>query len=246
MYEKELQNLGLSEKESKVYLTALEMGAETAQNIAKKANINRATTYVQIDSLKLKGLMSEFEKGKKTFYVAESPERLSGLLNLFEKELELKKSEADRILPGLLDMFSGMGERPKVRFFEGIEGARAMDEEMLHVKSNIVWGLIDLDKLFNYYPGQEEVTKYRIQKKIKSKIIYTRSQGPLATANDPDHFREAKFVAKEKMPLSAEINIYDNKVSMITYNSRIVGVIIDNQNIADTVRSLFEFVWRTL
>ena len=55
MYEKELQDLGLSEKEAKVYLTALEMGAETAQNIAKKANVNRATTYVQIDSLKAKG-----------------------------------------------------------------------------------------------------------------------------------------------------------------------------------------------
>lgn len=73
MYEKELQNLGLSEKEAKVYTTSLELGPDTVQNIAKESGINRATTYVQIGTLKEKGLISEFEKGKKTYFVAESP-----------------------------------------------------------------------------------------------------------------------------------------------------------------------------
>lgn len=40
MYEKELISFGLSEKEAKVYLAALELGAETAQNLSKKAGIN--------------------------------------------------------------------------------------------------------------------------------------------------------------------------------------------------------------
>ena len=93
MYEKELQHLGLSEKEARVYIASLELGADTAQHIAQKATINRATTYVQIEALKKKGLMSEFEKGKKTLYVVESPDRLQSLLRVFEKELDLKKAK---------------------------------------------------------------------------------------------------------------------------------------------------------
>ncbi len=72
MYEKELQNLGLTEKEARTYLASLELGPETAQNIAKKTGINRATTYVQIESLKKRGLMSEFEKGALDILVATS------------------------------------------------------------------------------------------------------------------------------------------------------------------------------
>ena len=131
MYEKELVSLGLSEKEAKVYLAALDLGPETVQKIAQKAGVNRPTAYVQIESLKEKGLMSQFEKGKKTFYVAESPERLSSLLNAFEKELEFKRAETSRILPALLDVFAGAGERPKVRFLEGVEGLKTIKQEFL-------------------------------------------------------------------------------------------------------------------
>jgi sugar-specific transcriptional regulator TrmB len=247
MYEKELQNLGLSEKESKVYLTALEMGAETAQNIAKKANINRATTYVQIDSLKLKGLMSEFEKGKKTFYVAESPERLSGLMNVFEKELDLKKSEVGRILPGLLELFAGMGERPKVRFFEGMEGTKSMDEDFLNMKGKNVMGILDLDKLFAFFPNHESgLTRQRIEKKIQSQIIYTRDEGQMPNASDPNKLRQAKFLPKDKLMIGSDVSIYDNKVSIVTYKAKPIGVVIENEDIANTMRTLFKLIWNSI
>ena len=42
--DKELQKIGLSEKEAKVYLAALELGQASVQNIARKAEVNRATT----------------------------------------------------------------------------------------------------------------------------------------------------------------------------------------------------------
>jgi HTH-type transcriptional regulator, sugar sensing transcriptional regulator len=152
MYEKELINLGLSEKESKVYLAALELGPETAQKIAQKAGINRPTAYVQIESLKNRGLMSQFDKGKKTFYVAESPERLSSLLNVLEKELEFKKVETERVLPSLLNLFAGKGERPKVRFLEGVEGLKTIQQEFLRSKEKKIVGLTNLDELYNLVP----------------------------------------------------------------------------------------------
>ena len=139
LYEKELQALGLSEKEAKVYLAALELGPDTVQNIAKKAGINRPTAYLQIESLKQKGIISEVEKDSKVLIMAESPERLSSLLNTYEKELEFKKKELERILPNLSELFTGTGEKPKVKFYEGRGGIRAIEEDFLKTKSKEIY-----------------------------------------------------------------------------------------------------------
>ena len=52
---KELQDMGLSEKEAKIYLASLEIGRATADQLAKQAKIVRSTTYVQLESLMKKG-----------------------------------------------------------------------------------------------------------------------------------------------------------------------------------------------
>ncbi|MBI4160382.1 MAG: hypothetical protein HY506_00550 [Candidatus Yanofskybacteria bacterium] len=246
-YEKELKNLGLTDKEALVYLASLELGAETVQNIAKKAGINRATAYLQIESLKERGLMSEFEKGKKTFFVAESPEQLSRLLNIWEKELEFKKAEVNRILPALQNIFAGAGERPKVRFLEGLEGARTLQADFLSVKDKKIESFVNLDKLFEVFPEHErEYSKNRIEKQIESKVIYTRKEGPLGDATDAAKLRIAKYMPLDQFPVSSDITIYDNKVAFATYKVKNIGVVIESKEIADTMRILFYAIWATL
>jgi HTH-type transcriptional regulator, sugar sensing transcriptional regulator len=247
MYEKELQNLGLSEKEAKVYTTALELGPDTVQNIAKQSGINRATTYVQIGSLKDKGLMSEFEKGKKTYFVAESPDRLKNLLSSIEKELAVKKTEAASIIPGLLSLFEGMGERPKVRFFEGLEGSRAMHQDLLTTKNKVTQGFLCLDDLFSFFPEyQHEFTDYRIKKKISSHVIYTQKGGPREDAVDKNQLRIAKYLPPDKFPINGSITLYDDKVAITTYKGKPIGVIIEDKTIADTVKAIFYWMWENI
>ncbi len=245
MYEKELQNLGLSEKEAKVYTTSLELGAETVQNIAKSSGINRATTYVQIDSLKEKGLMSEFEKGKKTYYVAENPNRLKNLVTAIEKELALKKTEVNSIIPNLVSLFEGMGERPRVRFFEGMEGAVAVRQEFLKAKTKLIYGIIDYDQLFDLYPEQQgEYTDIRAKKGIKTRTFYVAKQ-PVPDANSKKFLREAKYISSSKIKIGASITLVDDKVAISTYSVNPICVIIENEVIANTVRSMFELAWNS-
>ena len=73
----ELSHVGLSDKEAAVYLAAMELGPAVVQDIAKKAEVNRATTYVMIESLASRGMMSTFVKGKKRYFAAEPPERFT-------------------------------------------------------------------------------------------------------------------------------------------------------------------------
>ena len=248
MYERELQTLGLSEKEAKVYLSALELGASTVQNIAKKSGVNRATTYVQIESLKEKGLVSEFEKGKKTFYVAESPERLQSLFKIFETELDFRKSELQRILPTMLELFAGMGERPKVRFFEGREGIHLMREDVAKLKVKQIYSIINRDKVKQFAPDfKEEYINHRIEKKIPIQVIYTReSGGPDSTEKDAAEYRQSKFIPFDKFPIKADITIYDDKVILEGYGKKVIGIVIESEAIAVTFKAIFLNLWEKL
>src|SRR4030042_2459320 len=102
----ELRKLGLKPKEVSVYLAALELGFRPVQKIAKQAEISRPTAYEVIRGLIKKSLMREIKrkgtiKGEKTFFTAESPDALLGLLRVQRKEIEEKEREFIRIISAL-------------------------------------------------------------------------------------------------------------------------------------------------
>ena len=100
-----LRKTGLNEKESQIYLALLELGTASVQSIAFKAGIKRPTTYLVLDDLQAKGLVSEVPQ-KKALYTAESPERLLG--DLSKKEELLK-----RFLPDLVALHNAKKEKPQ-------------------------------------------------------------------------------------------------------------------------------------
>ena len=55
----ELRKLGLKEKEARMYLTGLELGATSIQNLAKKAEVTRPTAYEIVRVLREKELFRE-------------------------------------------------------------------------------------------------------------------------------------------------------------------------------------------
>ena len=88
----ELRKLGLTEKQASVYLTALELGYTSIQKIAQKAKISRPTTYEIVKTLKQKRLISESRDKNKTYFIAESPDKLLGILKIEKKEIKEKES----------------------------------------------------------------------------------------------------------------------------------------------------------
>src|SRR3989339_2265497 len=118
---RELTHLGLTEKEAAVYVAALQLGPAAVQEISDRAQVNRATTYVMIDSLSARGLLSSTEKDGRRIFMAESPERLLVLLRLQKKEMEAKEEELIQVLPKLNAFFNRAAEKPEVRYLEGHE-----------------------------------------------------------------------------------------------------------------------------
>src|SRR6266702_4120523 len=139
MLEQELIAIGLNEKEAKVYLSALELGQSTVQQIAQKAAVNRATAYFIIDALMQRGLVSSFYKGKKQYFIASDPERLIEILEQKKENIEKKKENLKKLLPQLQSLNNKQGDKPLVRYYEGKEGIASMVDEVLKASTGTVY-----------------------------------------------------------------------------------------------------------
>jgi len=246
-FEKDLQNLGLSEKESRVYLASLELGPSPVQAIAKKALVNRATTYVMIESLIQRGLISSVKKGKKTLFISESPEHLKHFIQKELSRVEEKRKLLDTILPHLSSIIDSTSEKPKVEMFEGLDGLREIHEDILEhgPQKATIDNIASVDDarelvLFDEVANHWEKMAGR---KIKVRAILTQSSSAEKIPEKLKHMWEERFVPKEKFSFHGELVIYGDKVAALAYRGRIIGAIIESHEIAHTLRCLFQLAW---
>ncbi len=244
MLENELKNLGLSEKEAKVYLATLELGNATAQEVSKKAGINRATTYFVLKQLMDLGLASETEENKKTKFVAESPERLGVLLKKKEEDLKFNESLLENILPRLRSVYGHSENKPVVRF-EGSEGAKNLREEILKLKNEDLLAFTNLDLVKSVFSSKEnqEFIEKKAKNKVKTRFIYTAS---FAAKTNPRFLEEAVRIRDKDVRICADITIYGDKIKIakIKNKENIALVTIEDKDIADTLKSLFKLAWQ--
>lgn len=239
--ERQLYNLGLSEKEARVYLTALEIGSSSVQEIALKAGVNRATTYVQIESLIRRGLISSVIRGKKRYFNAENPRYLLKLLDAQKWELDERKSEFEENLPELEAMFNFKQEKPKVKYFEGLEGLKAIQQDLFITESKEIKEVTDLDRAYQVFPPHPKDHRNKRKNKYKNipaKVIYSSNEGAILPKKE--YLRDRYFIAKGRIKFLSDIVIYgDNKVAFLNTIKR-NGVIIENKEIHNTINSLFD------
>ncbi len=247
MIDEVLQKIGLSDKMAKVYSAVLEFGPQTAQQIAQKTGMLRPTVYVQVVALINKGLMSRIEKGSKTYFMAESPENLERLLEEKISFVKSASSELKKVISQLNALFLTAEDKPKIRFFEGKEGLLTMIKDFATSKFDSAEEFVPIDKAFQTIPPTDDDFRHKLAskfKKIPMRIIYTSQKGPILKAKEGS--RERRFIPLEKFPCSGSITIYGNKVALMAENSHLVGTIIENHEIASTLRALFNLTWESI
>jgi sugar-specific transcriptional regulator TrmB len=234
--------MGLSEKEARVYLAALELGRTTAEKLATTAKVNRSTTYVQLESLMKMGLMSTYEEGKKTYFAPESPAYLKRILELKRGEISARERELDRLLPDLNHLFDGAGEKPLVRFFMGKEGVANLREQILEAKNKNILVLYSYDALSEVFDTDERIqySDRRAAKGIEARIIYNRKNGPFDGRTGKT---DRRHVAEDVLKVTNDIVIFDDKIAISNLKGTLFGVLVQSSQIADSMRSIFEFMW---
>lgn len=224
---------GLDQKEFQTYKNLLRLKRSTVLQLAKISSEKRTNLYRSLESLISKGLVSEIYEGKKHYYIAESPDKLVGFINQEKKKIE-------QLLPELEQIEKEALERPKIKYYEGKEGIKNLEDELLRGRKEMLafsWP----DKL----PGiesHESFVKKRIKAKIPARVIYpdTRFAHKRQTG-----LREVRY-SKSLKPFDSTFIISGNKVVTFSHKRWITGVLIENKEIAQGLASFFDAYWQEL
>lgn len=245
-----IEDLGLSQKEARVYLANLMLGPATVQKIADQSGIKRVTTYVILESLNNLGLVSQSTKGKKTYFVAEEPSQLRRLLQKKEQAIKEQQSHFDAILPELNQLKTMPTESPNVRFYDTAEGIKTIMASFLESNKDAqeLYGMSNLDQVYAFFPefrpsfGNPERTRVGIH----SKFIYTSKDGAFLKETDKQRNRESRFVPVDKYPLTGDITVVgDNIVMLSLIGNKPIGVTIKSAEISKSLKAIFDLAWKS-
>jgi len=239
----ELIHLGLSTEEAKTYIAILELGGSYASNIARKAGINRATCYHTLNNLKKKGFINSFNKGKILWFNAEPPQVIANIQ-------EEKFTKAKELIPQLLSIANTSALKPKIRFYEGIEGVKIIFEDILTTKDELLGytNIKTLGALFKDY--FKNYCQQKIEKGIKTRNISPATENATDIINQfypPNYDKnlvEILLVNNEEFYFENDISIYENKVAVVSLNpDEVMGLIIESPTLAKSMRSIFNLAW---
>jgi sugar-specific transcriptional regulator TrmB len=237
-----LENYGLNEKESQVYLALLCIGDATAKEISDYSNIKRTTIYPIAEKLAKRGILGQYKARYGTHFAAINPRKLIG-------RLESIKSELTNILPELEAMEKKDISRPKVKYFEGKTGYLEIINESLNGYSFEVLYLGSAQEL-NEIITEKYVTDVYIPERLKRKIkfrqlVFNDNFSNKLKKNDPTELRVTKFLPNE-YPFNSNMLIYGNKVAYFSSKNELATMLIESQDIAQMERQKFEIFWRKL
>lgn len=236
-----LRNLGLNEKEAKVYLALLSMNKATAYSVALKSGLKKPTTYVILEDLIRKGFTLKIPQEKKSLYLAKSPQECVSLV-------QQKVNDTKEILPELMAIQKKDEEKTRVSYYEGIEGIKEVYNDTLNYQGEfLAFGSEDILKAV----GDEwmnQFIKNRVQKNVSVRAVVPATRYFKEELFEKDHkqLRMMKFIDPKEFPFSIEIDVYGgSKVSLIS-GKEAMGAIIESSEVHNTMKLIFELLWKRL
>lgn len=237
-----LTDLGLEAKQAKIYLSLLELGEATVQEVAKQASVRRTSAYYILDQLREKGLVFQTKSKKRTYYIAEDPNQL---LKQFRNKTD-KFADQIKFLEAI---HNRSAEKPRIYLFKGKEGFRKILQFILD--SNIEEYLIITDpREFVSFVKKGYIERNIISKKtkrnIRSRQLIAQSEyAKQIMAKDKRENRVSKCLPYNHT-ISFTTIIFGNKVALISPFIENNMLIIESEAFAKTQRSIFEILWEVL
>jgi predicted transcriptional regulator len=266
----QLRQLGLSSGEARVYISLLGLYAPSKVGlIVKESHVSYSKVYDVLRRLTEKGLVSHVMINNVKYFSAVEPYRLFDYIQRKEAETKAQRLVVERIVPELTDLIER--DRVKVKsttkkrqaeIFTGDRGLRTAYEILLggyenndstienspatirmHEKRNILRYFYPYD---DYHPIASPFYSrlYKFQKSRKN--LSERGIGTSA-------FKESRYFKEQvpksvnmrfvKFPLPGTMDIFKDKVLVVSWQSKPTGILITSSEIADHFKSYFDSLW---
>lgn len=233
-----LEDSGLNRREARVYLALLQNQEATLADIAKRTLIPRMSCYTILRNLLQKGFADILVKRKRRYFIAVAPQKILG-------RLSRRSEEFKEALPRFERRIKVGSASPRVMFFDGIDGIRAIFRRILDEKRPFaaITSIEDMEWIARTH--FEEFIRRRIRQNLKVRLLANRTEAALRLkATDAQEVRETRFVPEEYNFHTAEY-IFGGSVAILSLKQNPpTALLIEDPDIARTHTMHFELLWK--
>lgn len=233
--------LGLGEQEANIYLSLLEYGTLGITELGEKTSLHRTQLYRVLPFLIELGLILQTQNGKKKLYTPASPQVLQAAFDSIATQNSQNIAYLDKL-------YQNINSKPTVIYEKWAKGIKHVFEDI--VNSTQKWDVfyritseIDTDFINeNYLP--KDYREKRDKKDLERYVIMSSKAGKLKS---PRLERELKVIPEkiDEFEDNVLMTIYGQKVAFVDFNSQ-SSIIIENKQIADFQKKLFQMLYKSL
>lgn len=245
-FQEQLTKLGLTIDQAKIYEVLLGTPLLPARIIAKNAGVGRELTYGLLKKLEEINLVERLSDKKIILFRVKHPRQIKNLLLKKEEEfLNAQKSYHDT-MGQILAEYNIAHNKPFIKFYEGKDGLKKVYEHINKYAKEVRV----IRSLYDYENSEiRAMITDQLQKQAEKNILSYVLSPALPHMKeekllfDPKRNIVRKIVDKKNFSLPAQVIIYNNTVSITTMKDDIITTIIENKDIADTFKKVFEYAW---
>jgi len=235
-----------------VYEVLLKNGPLVAGKLTKKTPLKRGLVYKLLEQLVELGLVEKEEKeGKSALFKPGHPLKLKELAQNQEKKAKDAQMILAGVLGGLVSDFNLVSGKPGIRFFEGVEGLKEVYDDILETGENfyLVRSIYEPVYSKQILPVVNKFIKKRVERGISviglTPRDYLGKRKP-TPEDDAKILYQRIWINKKDYDVPVEIDIYGNKVAFLSFGKELIGVIIESEQISQSLKKLFLLARRTV
>jgi len=231
-----IKHLGLSETESKIYLTLLKFKKCSVITLSKEIDVHRRSIYDNLNLLIKKGLVNyKIEKSTKIFQ-ATNPNNLKAIL-------EEKNKILNDIFPTLDSLYSTEENSLNVNIYHGDKSLKFLMEDVHNTKGEKYW----IGSGYEFFKKTSYSAEY-----IREKIATWGVKVVQPYSNDLKELKKGDYMGPHNLRILPDsfktdigIMIYGTKVAMAIFSDfETQIIIIDNSIVANSYKAQFNFLWQ--
>jgi len=241
-----LEEIGLTEGETKVYLALIKLGETKTGPLAKEAQVSSSKVYKILDRLIKKGLVGSVTKGKVKYFSSMNPNSILEYIEDKQKEIAEKTELVKKLIPDLKMERDKSKGKPQATLYEGMKAIQNFYRNILKdLKAGEEYYVIGA----HYPPNRPDVRAFfysyhsdRINKKIKVNMLANHeTKGNLEKTTQmnanirylPQYFISNMMIA-----------FYKNKAFLFFYTEDPVGFLLESSEVTKSLKSYFDALWK--
>jgi len=237
-----LQKIGLSPGEIKIYSTLLDSGAAPLSKIHESTGIERRNIYDILNKLIERGLVVYITENKRRLFKASHPSNIIKYIEEKESALEGVKEELSKQLPPIIKQFNLRRANINAEIYRGEDGMKALFEDLLNAK-DIYWigGARYMPKMYPNWTANW--TKRRVKQGVK---VHYLAKEDMRGEMKPYGLEEIKYLPKELSASPTVIGISGDKVHNLLFGKEIFAFVVENRETAEGYKAYFKYLWNNV